>query len=90
MSRLEKHNERLFCTTSWSKKYYSGLTEEQHKANDVWFHSRLDLLRDTGILAVPNIQKFFNKRGEVVKNHYSTIPHGSLQYLESEGYLLWK
>ena len=53
---------------SWSKKYYNSLTEEQHKANDDWFKDVLRLLKDTGILAVPNIQKCFNKKGEETPN----------------------
>ena len=52
---------------SWSKKYYPGLTAEQHQVNDNWFHSQLALLKDTGVLGVPNIQKVFNKRGEEIK-----------------------
>jgi len=51
-------------TSSWSKKYYEGLTEAQHKANDDWFKDTLKILKDTGVLAVPNIQKSFNKKGE--------------------------
>ena len=53
---------------SWSKKYYEGLTEAQHKANDVWFKNMLRVLKNTGVLAVPNLQKSFNKEGEEVKN----------------------
>ena len=52
--------------TSWSKKYYFSLTEEQHQANDEWFHSQLALLKNTGILVVPNILKQFNKQGEEI------------------------
>ncbi len=51
---------------SWSKKYYFDLTEEQHQINDDWFHSQLELLKDTGVLIVPNIQKLFNKQGEEI------------------------
>ena len=53
---------------SWSKKYYEGLTEAQHKANDDWFESKRKLLNYTGVLIVPNLQKSFNKEGEEVKN----------------------
>ena len=53
--------------SSWSKEYYSGLTEEQHQVNDDWFHSQLALLKITGLLGVPNIQKVFNKQGEEIK-----------------------
>jgi len=49
---------------SWSKQYYKGLTEAQHQANDDWFKTSLNLLKDTGILVVPTLQKFFNKNGD--------------------------
>ena len=51
---------------SWSKKYYEGLTEAQHKANDVWFKNMLKVLKNTGVLAVPNLQKTFNKQGKEI------------------------
>jgi len=53
---------------SWSKKYYEGLTEAQHKVNDIWFKNMLRVLKNTGILFVPNLQKSFNRKGEEVKN----------------------
>ena len=53
---------------SWSKKYYEGLTEAQHKANDEWFESKRKLLNYTGVLIVPNLQKTFNRKGQEVKN----------------------
>jgi len=52
---------------SWSKQYYEGLTEMQHQVNDDWFKTSLTLLKDTGILGVPNLRKFFNKNGEEVQ-----------------------
>ena len=52
---------------SWSKKYYEGLTEAQHKANDDWFESKRKLLNYTGVLIVPNLQKSFNRKGEEVE-----------------------
>ena len=53
---------------SWSKKYYEGLIDAEHKANDVWFKDTLKLLNNAGILFVPNLQKSFNRKGEEVKN----------------------
>ena len=53
---------------SWSKKYYEGLTEAQHKVNDDWFESKRKLLNYTGVLIVPNLQKSFNRHGEEIKN----------------------
>ena len=34
---------------NWSKKYYKGLTNTQHKINDAWFKNMLNYLKDTGI-----------------------------------------
>ena len=60
---------------SWSKKYYNGLTEAQHKINDNWFKNMLNFLNNTGILFVPNLQKSFNKKGvEVGSGHISGRP----------------
>ena len=51
---------------SWSRAYYTGLAEWQHDANDEWFKQSLELLADTGVLIVPNLQKVFNKQGEYI------------------------
>ena len=51
---------------SWSKKYYEGLTEAQHKVNDEWFKNMRKFLNYTGILFVPNLQKSFNRKGEEI------------------------
>ena len=51
---------------SWSKKYYEGLTEAQHKVNDEWFKNMIKFLNNTGILFVPNLQKSFNRKGEEI------------------------
>ena len=53
---------------SWSKKYYKNLTEAQHQANDTWFQNTLDMLTDTGVLVIPNLQKVFNKNGNETSN----------------------
>ena len=57
---------------SWSKKYYTGLTNTQHNINDDWFKNVLRVLKDSGILFVPNLNKSFNKKGKEVskKNIY--------------------
>tara|TARA_R100000951_G_scaffold113971_1_gene117176 strand:+ start:157 stop:318 length:162 start_codon:yes stop_codon:yes gene_type:complete len=52
---------------SWSKKYYTDLTDAQHDVNDAWFKNMLSMLNDTGILYVPNLNKSFNKQGEEEK-----------------------
>ena len=51
---------------SWSKKYYKGLTNFQHRVNDAWFKKTLSLLKNSGFLFVPNLQKSFNKFGDEV------------------------
>ena len=65
---LKKEITKSFSLTeSWSKKYYTGLTEEQHKANDAWFVKTLGLLKEDGFLKVPNIKKSFNKQGKEIE-----------------------
>ena len=54
---------------SWSKKYYTGLTNTQHDINDDWFKDMLKYLKDSGILYVPNIKKSFNKKGEEINDN---------------------
>jgi hypothetical protein len=49
---------------SWSKKYYKGLTNKEHDANDAWFKMMRMCLKDTGTVYVPNLDKSFNKEGE--------------------------
>ena len=50
----------------WSQEYYTGLTYSQHVMNNHWFNHMLLLLKDDGVLYVPNIDKSFNKQGEEV------------------------
>ena len=49
--------------SSWSRKYYTGLKEWQHDANDKWFAQALSLLNGKGKLFVPNLKKSFDKKG---------------------------
>ena len=51
---------------SWSETYYEGLTLEQHEVNNNWFKDTLSLLKEGGVLHVPNINKTFNKQGEEI------------------------
>ena len=53
---------------SWSRKYYPGLPDYQHDANDEWFKRSLELLTPTGTLTVPNLGLVFNKQGECIKS----------------------
>ena len=52
--------------SSWSRKYYKGLEDWKHNANDAWFKKALVLLSGKGVLFVPNLQNGFNKKGEEV------------------------
>ena len=47
----------------FSETYYKNLTSQQHKINNRWFINKLKLLKDNGVLIVPNINKRFNKQG---------------------------
>jgi len=47
----------------FSETYYKHLTTYQHKINNEWFINKLKLLKDNGVLIVPNINKRFNKQG---------------------------
>ena len=50
----------------WSKKYYDGLTETQHRINDAWFREMLSRLTSTGVLIVPGLGLVFDKEGEEI------------------------
>ena len=50
----------------WSQEYYTGLTYTQHVMNNHWFNHMLLLLKDDGVLYVPNLDKSFNKQGEEI------------------------
>ena len=56
---------KYFCA-SWSQRYYPGLTPRQHNANNIWFRNMLEMLKDSGTLVVPGIEKVFNKQGEEI------------------------
>jgi len=49
---------------SWSRRYFFRLNDFEHDANDAWFARMLNLLKPTGVLVVPTLQKAFNNRGE--------------------------
>jgi hypothetical protein len=51
---------------SWSRKYYPGLPDYQHEANDEWFRMSLELLTATGTLIVPSLGLAFNRKGECI------------------------
>ena len=50
----------------WSEQYFHTLTPNEHRANNVWFHHKLNQLKDDGVLIVPVIGKSFNKQGQEI------------------------
>ena len=53
----------------WSQSYFTNLTPDQHNANNNWFKNTVAMLKDSGILYVPILDKNFNKLGEEVETH---------------------
>ena len=53
----------------FSEKYYKyyNLSPYQHYVNNVWFINTLDKLKDTGRLYIPDINKTFNKYGDLIE-----------------------
>ena len=53
----------------FSEKYYKdlNLSPYQHYVNNVWFINTLDKLKDTGKLYIPDINKTFNKYGDLIE-----------------------
>ena len=52
---------------NFSEKYYKGLTQVEHFINNMWFKDQLKLLKKDGVLIIPNINKKFNKNGDLIK-----------------------
>ena len=50
----------------WSERYYPGLPQWKHDANNAWFESMRELIRPGGSIGVPNLRKVFNKDGEEI------------------------
>jgi hypothetical protein len=53
--------------SNWSQTYFEGLTEDEHAGNNHWFIGMLNMLKPTGKLFVPMLNKTFNKEGEEVE-----------------------
>ena len=53
----------------WSQSYFDNLTPDQHDANNNWFKNTLSMLKDSGVLYVPILDKNFNKSGEELNTH---------------------
>jgi len=60
-----------------------GLSDSQHQANDEWFATMLRMLKDDGILGVPNLQKAFNKQGQEVSFPTDSNPPMPANYTEA-------
>ena len=54
---------------NWSQTYFTNLTLDQHNANNNWFKNTVAMLKDSGILYVPILDKNFNRLGEEVNTH---------------------
>ena len=54
---------------NWSQTYFTNLTLDQHIANNNWFKNTVAMLKDSGILYVPILDKNFNRLGEEVNTH---------------------
>ena len=54
---------------NWSQTYFTNITLDQHNANNNWFKNTVAMLKDSGILYVPILDKNFNKLGEEVNTH---------------------
>jgi len=53
----------------WSESYFTNLTPDQHQTNNNWFKNTLSMLKDSGVLYVPILDKNFNKLGEEIDTH---------------------
>ena len=53
----------------FSEKHYRdlNLSPYQHYINNVWFINTLDKLKDSGKLYIPDINKTFNKYGDLIE-----------------------
>ena len=67
MTKLTYRDSPFF--SNWSQTYFTNLTLDQHNANNNWFKNTVAMLKDSGILYVPILDKNFNKLGEEVNNN---------------------
>ena len=56
--------------SNWSQTYFTNLTLDQHIANNNWLMNTLTMLKDDGVLYVPNLNKTFNRLGEEVNSNF--------------------
>ena len=63
----------------FSQTYYPNLDPFEQQYNDIWFMKMLSMLKDDGVLFIPDLNKSFNKLGEELW----TRP--KLQWLKNNG-----
>jgi|TARA_R100001510_G_scaffold32864_1_gene29325 hypothetical protein len=51
---------------AFSQKYYPNLDPYEQQYNDIWFSRMLSLLKDDGVLFIPDLNLSFNKKGQEV------------------------
>ena len=56
---IKKPKKRKTC--NWSETHYSGLTQQQHHINNIWFIGMMGSLNEGGVLYVPELDKSFLK-----------------------------
>ena len=49
---------------AFSQTYYPNLDPIEQQYNDIRFMKMLSMLKDDGVLFIPDLNKSFNKRGE--------------------------
>ena len=67
MNKLTYSDSPFF--SNWSQTYFTNLTLDQHIDNNNWFKNTVAMLKDSGILYVPILDKNFNRLGEEVNTH---------------------
>ena len=50
----------------FSETYYPNLNPFEQQYNDIWFMQMLSMLKDDGVLFIPDLNRTFNKLGEEV------------------------
>ena len=51
---------------AFSQTYYPNLDPYEQQYNDIWFMKMLSMLKDDGVLFIPDLNKSFNKLGEEI------------------------
>ena len=51
---------------AFSQTYYPNLDPYEQQYNDIWVMKMLSMLKDDGVLFIPDLNKSFNKLGKEV------------------------